>query len=195
MEPYATWFQTHSLDGVYDDYRKLLSTLQFQRPGERWILKSPAHLWGIDQILRLFPDASIVQTHRDPTIAVASYCSMIEALMANRRELDKRELGSRVLEYLARSMDRAMNARDAAGEERFYDVRYDEFVRDPVAAVRGIYTTFELAWSDTLEESLTASANKNRKGKHGSHDYSLEEYGLTRNQVSRRFERYTERFL
>lgn len=195
MEPYASWFQSHPLDGLYDDYRKLLSTLQYQRPGERWLLKSPAHLWGVDQILRLFPDACIVQTHRSAVKAVASYCSMIEALMANRRHIDKHELGARVLEYLATSMDRAMDARDAAGEARFHDVRYAEFVRDPVATVHGVYEAFDLSWTAELENSIRASAEKNRKGKHGSHDYSLAEYGLDEIQVVERFARYSERFL
>jgi hypothetical protein len=190
MEPYGSWFRNHSLDPLYDDYRKLLSTLQYQRPGERWLLKSPAHLWGLDQIIRLFPDACIVQTHRNPTRAIASYCSMIEALMLNRRSIDRDQLGERVLDYLASSMDRALDVRESADASRFFDVYFEDLLERPVETVRSIYDAFQLEWSESIEELVRARAEEDKKGKHGSHDYSLDDYGLSERDVEQRFERY-----
>ena len=60
IEPYASWYRHHDLHGMYAYYKTLLQMLDWQRPGERWLLKAPAHMWGIDALIDTFPDVSIV---------------------------------------------------------------------------------------------------------------------------------------
>ena len=44
----------------------LLQALQWLRGPERWVLKSPQHLEQQAALIEIFPDATFVQTHRDP---------------------------------------------------------------------------------------------------------------------------------
>ena len=78
LEPYASWYQAQVADlrPLYEYQRKLMQLLDWQRPGERWLLKAPAHLWGLDALAATFPDVAIVWTHRDPVACIASACSM-----------------------------------------------------------------------------------------------------------------------
>src|SRR5688572_7339303 len=144
ISPYREYFEAQDQRPNYAYYKELLKLLDFQRPGERWLLKSPAHLWAVDVLLELFPDACIIWAHRDPTELVASYCSMMQALSHVRDSLDPAELGPSVLEYLARSVERAMRARAALPAERFHDLHYQGFVADPLRSVERSYEAFDL---------------------------------------------------
>jgi hypothetical protein len=73
MEPYGSWFQKQDLRPMYAYYGDLLKLLDWQRPGQRWLLKSPAHLWALDILVEMFPDACIIQTHRNPMQILPSY--------------------------------------------------------------------------------------------------------------------------
>ena len=66
LDPYASWFRAQPLDRLYAYFADLLRLLDWQRPGDHWLLKSPAHLWAIRELLATFPDARIVWSHRDP---------------------------------------------------------------------------------------------------------------------------------
>ena len=112
LEPYASWYRAQPLDGLYAYYADLLRLLDWQRPGERWLLKSPAHLWGIRELLATFPDARIVWSHRDPVASIASMCSMTHLLMRAWMDVDPRTLGARVLDFYAASLERGLAARD-----------------------------------------------------------------------------------
>jgi hypothetical protein len=171
-----------------------LKLLDHQRPGERWLLKSPAHLWALDVLLELFPDACIVWAHRDPAEAVASYCSMMQALSHVRSEVDPKDLGASVLEYLARSVERAMTARAALPAERFFDVYYEDFVTDPLDAVQRTYSALGLPLSEAALTRMREHAARSPRNRHGEHRYSLEQFGLTRDVVRERFARYSAHF-
>jgi hypothetical protein len=194
MEPYASWFQRQDLRPAYRYYADLLRLLQWQRPGERWLLKSPAHLWALDVLNEMFPDVCILWTHRNPLEMMGSYCSMMAMLMAIRVSFDPKQLGPTVLEYLARSLERGLAARDRLEPARFLDVDYRAFVADPLATVRGSYRHFGLELGPQEEASLSAWAASHPQGKHGAHRYSLEEYGLSAEAVRERLGFYLDRF-
>lgn len=194
MEPYASWFQAQDLHAPYAYYQDLLKLLDWQRPAERWLLKSPAHLWAIDVLTELFPDACLIFTHRNPLEAIASACSLTDALMAARENHDPKRLGPLVLEYYARSLERGLAARDAGDPARFFDVDYREFLTDPFAAAKGIYGHFALPMPDDVEQALQAHVAAHPQGKHGRHEYSLEEFGLDADTVRTRLADYIDRF-
>jgi hypothetical protein len=194
IEPWASWFQRQDLRRAYAYYRDLLKLLDWQRPGERWLLKSPAHLWALDVLVELFPDACLVFTHRNPCEAIASACSLTHALMTERPALDPRALGPQVLEYYARSLERGLAARDRMDPRRFHDVDYRAFVADPLAAAKGIYAWFGLPLDAEVEAALAAHVRENPQGKHGAHAYDLATYGLTPARVRDRLAAYVERF-
>lgn len=189
MEPYASWFRSQDHHDSYRYYADILRMLQWQRPGERFLLKTPAHLWALDVLVEMFPDCSIVITHRDPLECVASYASMMEAMMQGR-SFDQRELGPVVMEYLAAKMDHALAAREQIDPARILDVEYSDFVADPVTTVRDVYEHFGLPVSDDLEAAWIAHVEAHPQGEHGEHDYELADYGLTESGITDRFAAY-----
>ena len=195
LEPYASWYRAVAADlrGLYAYQKRLLQLLDWQRPGERWLLKAPAHLWGLDALLTTFPDAAIVWNHRDPVACIASACSMTQALMATI-PFDARQLGPAVLEFYARSLDRALAAREELDAARFFDVPYAEFTADPLTCAERIYAHFALPLPPAARDALRAFAAENPEGKHGKHDYQLAEYGLDEERVRARFSRYLAKF-
>jgi hypothetical protein len=142
----------------------------------------------------MFPDACIIQTHRNPMQMIASYCSMMAALMVVREPFDHRELGPAVLEYLSRSVERAMAARDRSDPRRFVDIAYREFLDDPMGTVERIYGAFGLPLSGETADAMRRHLRESVQNKHGAHEYTLEHYGLTKEEVRRRLAAYVERF-
>ncbi len=194
MEPYASWFPKQDLRRPYAYYADLLRLLDWQRPGQRWTLKTPAHLWAIDVLVETFPDVNIVWTHRDPVECIASICSMLAALMVARERFDPRELGPVTLEYYASSLERGLAARQALDPARFADVDYRAFVADPLASVESIYAHFALRLGPDVRDALRRHVEANPQGVHGRHQYALAEYGLTPESVRARFAGYIERY-
>ena len=196
LEPYASWYasQLEDLRPLYAYQKKLMQLLDWQRPGERWLLKAPAHLWGLDALAAVFPDSAIAWTHRDPVTCTASVCSMTAALMTTLESLDPEWLGPRVLEFYASSLDRGLAARDRMDPHRVVDVSHDEFVSDATGVAKRIYAHFRLALSPAALAAFERHAAANPRAKHGRHDYDLEEFGLSEARVRERFRAYLERF-
>jgi hypothetical protein len=194
LSPFREWFQAQDLRPAYAYYRDLLKLLDWQRPGERWLLKSPAHLWALEILVEMFPDVCIVQTHRNPLEIIPSYCSMMAALMSIRESVDSLELGPTVLEYLARSLERGLAARDGIDPRRFMDVDYHRFVEHPTETVERVHEHFGLGLDSGTAAAMRAHIRENPQHRHGSHRYSLEEYGLSAELVRERLAGYIERF-
>jgi hypothetical protein len=194
MTPYREWFEAQDLRPSYAYYRDLLKLLDWQRPGRRWLLKSPAHLWALDVLVETFPDVCVVQTHRDPAQILSSYCSMMAALMTIRESCDKRELGQAVLDHLVTALERGLRARDALDPARFLDVDYRQFVRDPVTTAERIYAHFSLPLEVTTVAAMRSHVAANPQAKHGRHEYTLADYGLDDAAVRARFASYMRRF-
>lgn len=192
MEPYGSWFRRQDLRASYRYYADILRLLQWQRPGRRWLLKSPGHLWALDILTEMFPDCAIIITHRNPLESVASYCSMMEALMAGRCDLDRRELGLATLNYLADKLQSSYRQRERIDPKRILDLHFNHFIADPIAVVQRIYAHFELPLSDATLTAMRAYQQAHPMGKHGKHEYDLASYGLTEPQVMQRFAFYTQ---
>jgi hypothetical protein len=194
LPPYDVYFQSCDQQPVYAYYIDLLRMIDAQRPGDRWLLKSPCHLWALDAIVAELPDACIVQTHRNPLEAIPSYCSMMEAIMEIRESVDRAALGPTVLEYLARSLEAGLAARDELDPSRIFDVDYHRFVSDPDPVVRALYLHFGFELPPQTVIAMDAHAKTHRKDRHGKHEYTLEMYGLTATMVRDRLAAYIERF-
>ena len=115
---FIRWLSRQDYTGKYRYARRQLQLLAWKCPGEYWILKSPAHLFALDALLTVFPDACVVMTHRDPLRVVPSVCSLpagMRGILTAR--LDLRRLGAETVEALARR-SRAGASRAAPGTTR-----------------------------------------------------------------------------
>lgn len=194
LEPYASWYRDQDLGEMYSYYKILLQMLDWQRPGERWLLKAPAHMWAIDKLIDIFPDVSVVWSHRNPLACTASICSMTHLLMEDQVDMPKEVLGPIVMDFYATSLERGLAVRDQSDPARFIDVNHDDFVGDSLGTVGRIYEHFGLPIGDDAAASLKAHIEANPKGRHGKHEYNLDDWGLTADDVAKRFEPYVERF-
>ena len=194
LEPYGSWYQKQDLHEMYSYYRLLLQMLDWQRPGDRWLLKAPAHMWGIDSLIDTFPDVLIVWSHRNPLACTASICSMTHMLMQDQVEMSKQELGPIVMDFYATSLERGLALRDQCDPARFIDVKHDSFVADSMGVVGQIYDHFDLELGDAARQAMNTHIAAHPKGQHGKHQYQLDDWGLTVEDVTTRFAPYIDRF-
>lgn len=195
LEPYRSWLLQQDLEPLYAYQKKLMQMLNWRNPGQQWMLKAPAHMWGIDAILKVFPDARFIWCHRDPQAVVPSINSMNKVVMGmyagDYSHLDAGEIGRSVMEWYALSLEQGLAQRDKLPAELFVDSSQQEFVEDPMAVVERVYREFGLILGDESRAVLQAHVDANPKGKHGKHEYELAEYGLTRELIEQRFAFYT----
>jgi len=195
MKGYGEWLLGHDMVSPYQDYKKQLQILASREPTEQYVLKCPEHLWFLDALQTVFADACIVWTHRDPFDSVASYCSLISM---NRRTMygtfDPKELGAHISQAFHTGVERAMAARERMGSDNFFDVRFDELVKDPKATVRAIREHFSLDQAPELDGAMDRwLANKRSDGK-GKHIYDGAFFGLDRKKVHEQFRPYIDRY-
>ncbi|MCB1703427.1 MAG: sulfotransferase [Halioglobus sp.] len=195
LEPYRSWLLQRDLEPLYAYQKRLMQMLNWRNPGKQWMLKAPAHMWGIDAILKVFPDARFVWCHRDPQLVVPSINSMNKVVMGmyagDISHLDAGEIGRAVMEWYAMSLEQGLAQREKLPPELFVDCSQREFVEQPMAVVEKVYKAFGLALSDESRAAMQAHVDANPKGKHGKHEYNLAEYGLTEAMIAERFAFYT----
>lgn len=186
---YARWLQKQDWTPAYQRHRRNLQLIGLNDVGKRWVLKNPSHLFSLDAILTVYPDALIVQCHRAPETLLASMCSLAQHSTEGwSNTFVGRQIGKDVLETWSTAIERFNIARVAHNPGQFYDVDYFEFVADPVAVAHNVYRHFDLPLTD---EAARAIAQASAEGKEGPgaprHRYSLTDYGLTSEQVRTRF--------
>ncbi|MGH3725621.1 MAG: sulfotransferase family protein [Mycobacterium sp.] len=191
---YARWLAEQDIGPAYELHRLLLQVLQWQRPRGPWVLKTPAHLEHLDVLLRVYPGAVVVWTHRDPVQTTASSSSMLahyQALFSDH--VDHRRLARYWLGKNAQIIDRAIAVRDQQPHS-FVDINYPDLLTDPIAAVERIYSAAGRPLSGDAVAAMQASLRENRQHKHGEHRYSLEQFGLTTTEVDNAYHRYVDHF-
>lgn len=195
LEPYHSWVLEQDLEVLYAYQKRQMQMLNWRNPGTQWMLKAPAHMWGIDAILKVFPDARFIWCHRDPQAVVPSINSMNKVVMGmyagDISHMDAGEIGRAVMDWYAMSLEVGLAAREKLPPELFVDCSQREFVDQPMAMVEKVYKSFGLPMSEEGRAALQTHIDANPKGKHGKHEYNLEEYGLTREIIAQRFAFYT----
>ncbi len=196
LEPYRSWFLEQDLRTLYEFEKRLLQLLNWRNPGQRWVLKAPAHMWAIDTIVDVFPGARFVWCHRHPLPVVASINSMNREVMrmyaGDTSHLAQADIGHAVMEWYAMSLDRGLASRELQPAEHFVDCSQVEIAGSPMGVVERIYEHLGFELSDEGRASMQAYVDANPKGKHGKHDYELESFGLTEDEVLRRFDFYVD---
>jgi hypothetical protein len=194
---YQNWLDGADLRHVYESHKRWLQVLQWKMPAERWVLKSPGHLWALESLLAVYPDARIVQNHRDPLKVVASLVSLVCTLRSlAMEEVDPHEVGLDWTQRLAAGLDHAMRVRDEAKlpESQVLDIPFREFMADEIVMVRKIYQHFGMEYSAEAERRMRAFLAANAADKHGRHSYDLSLGGLDEATERKRYAAYQQRF-
>ncbi len=192
---YQAWVDAQSHAPAYKFHRHYLEHLQSRHMKDRWVLKSPVHLRSLDALLTEYPDARIIFTHRDPAKTVPSLASLFYVIRGMASDsVDPIALGQQQMHWWADSLDLATAVRKKRGDksEQFVDIQFEEVVADPVASLGRAYDQFGMPWSSDVERRMRAFLANNPRGKHGSHQYAIEDFGMTLGQIRQRFEGYCE---
>ena len=195
---YEDWVdQEADFGDVYDFHLQQLQHLQSRHMRDRWVLKTGAHMWGLEHLLATYPDARIVFTHRDPVDSMTSYASLTALVRTmGSDEVDRVEIAQDWTARLRRVIEHALEVREARDypDAIFYDMKFSDFVGDQFSAVQKIYESFDLPMNEKAAIRMRAFIDDNPQGKHGAHQYTPEEFGVDPIKVRREFQTYIERF-
>jgi hypothetical protein len=196
IPPYEEWYLKSDDRPAYEMHRHMVQHLQAFAPKSWWVFKFPPHMFHLPAIVEAYPDARFVFPHRDPAATLPS----LSSLTAYLREMtygsvDRAALGPEIAKFWREGLYRTLAYRaDPANEHRFVDVHYEETIRSPMEAVRRVYDKFELPLTDAAVQSMEAFLKAQPKDKHGAHPYTLEQYGLSADQVHEDFSEYLEHY-
>ncbi|MEV6427814.1 sulfotransferase [Nocardia sp. NPDC051463] len=189
---YSEWLRTQDWTGAYRRHRRNLQLIGLPDAGRRWVLKNPSHLFALDAIFATYPDALVIQMHRDPRTIIGSVCSLNEQASAGWSDKFRGPVvGATQLDLWARGADRFLADRKHHDAAQFCDVYYDDFVADPIGTVGSIYQHFGLSLSAEAESAMAALHSESTSGAaRPAHRYTLADFGLTADQVDARFADY-----
>src|SRR5262249_54732862 len=178
---YQAWLDAADPAPVYASHHRQLQLLQWRCPPYRWVLKSSSHLWSLPALLAEYPDACIVQTHRDPLQVLASFTSLVTTL---RRlysgRADARAIGEEQAAFLAEGLGRAPAFRGAGTlpEGQVQDLPFADFVRDPIGRIGAIYRHLGRTLSAEAAARMRRFLAENPGDRHGAHRYRFADTGL-----------------
>jgi hypothetical protein len=181
--------------GAYRFHRIFLQHLQSGVPGQ-WVLKSPAHLWQLDKLLAEYPDALIVQTHRDPLNVISSIAALTHHL---RRmcsdESNIADCAAQSYEEITVGLERGMALRDSGvvPEGRMIDVQFADFMNDPWTTIKDIYAKLGRELQPDAEQKMRGFLAAH-PGDGGRGRYTWSDTGLDAGEVRDRVRAYQERY-
>ena len=192
------WLETADYTDFYRHLRKMLQFLQWQvhaEPGRRWILKSPPHLPNLRALTSVFPDATLVMTHRHPKTNVGSMLKLVELAQTRFAEVvDRDAIRDAWLRILTLNVERFLEFRDDGHSDDFVDIGYPEVTRDSLTAVERIYAAAGVEFTDETVRAARAWDAEHPQGEGGIFEYDLADYGLTDDDIEREFAAYITRF-
>ena len=192
---YSRWWANHDMRPAYHRHRRNLELIGSGAPDRQWLLKDATHLFALDAFIDVYPDARFIHTHRDPVRVIPSVCSLCWAARAplNRGE-DKASFGRSTLLLWERAILGALEVRRNQPAECFYDLGFDRFKRDPLAAIEGAYGHFGIELDPGARDTMKTFRAANPPEQHGAHRYTLEEWGLREGEIRERFAGYMRAF-
>ena len=192
---YMAWLHASDQTPVYEYLKRGLKFLQWQKrqrgiTGERWVLKAPHHLLRMDTLLRVFPGAQVIQTHRDPLQSIPSIASFIHTLWSiYSNDADPRAAGHEWSTLMNRALRHTMKVREAAPKQ-FLDVQFLDTVKQPMEVVKRVYNFIGWTLAPEAERAMTLWLKEDEKSHQGGHDYTPEQFGLSDEQLRRDFAEY-----
>ncbi len=191
---YVRWYEGGHHVATYRRHRRLAALIGADDE-RRWLFKYPVHLKHLAALLAVYPDACIVQTHRDPTQVMASYVELIVGFRAIfERDLDRNGIAHEQLEGWAAAAERAIAVRAAHDPAQFHDVFFHDFVADPIAAVRGIYERFGLVLTAEAERRMRAWQARDPEAAAPRPRRTVDDADIPRARVLERFAPYMRHF-
>ena len=181
---------------AYDWHRLVLQILQRRSPGTRWVLKAPSHLAALPELFAAYPDAELVITHRDALEVLSSVCSLLATLQwAHSTAIDFDRVVDLQVERNVELLERLVNWRAAHPDAQAHDVRYADYVNDPLGTLVGLSEALGAPLTGKARTAMTSYLDAHPQGRDGGHRHDVAALGIDPEVLRKRFARYEARFL
>jgi hypothetical protein len=176
---YSAWCATADFLPVYEYHKNILQILQWKNPRKRWLLKAPEHQMHLDTLLQVYPDARIVQTHRDPIKCMASTASLMGTLYYMRSDQPfNAQLFENIImgDATAQRLEHVIEQREKGivPSANIVDSRYQDLMDRPIDCIEKIYAHFGMVLSGQVRDRMQHYLNEKPKGKFGQHSYTVD---------------------
>ena len=181
---YAAWLEKTDQSPAYAYMIKLLKLLQWQRPGKRWVLKTPHHLEFLDLAAKHFNDIHFIWPHRDVYESIPSFLSMVaysRVLFSN--EVSTNQVADHWVRKTGYMLDNALKFRNEHKNAMFSDLNYEDLLGNTMQVIENIYAKQGSVISKDLYKVFEASNMKNPQGKYGKHIYQLSDFGIDKRYI------------
>ena len=194
---YRHWTLEQDMTAAYQWHQQFLQHMQVDYMEQRWVLKTPPHLAYLDTLIKQYPDAAIVQTHRAPMDVLGSISSLSCTLhSAFSDDIDPIATAQAEVDYFSAMLTLGMEKRATMADEdsRIFDVQFNDIISDPIKVIENLYGHFDFDFSDTVRVAMQDYLDNRPRNKHGEHHYTLEKFGLSQQQHGPLFTDYCKRF-
>ena len=190
---YGAWLRATGFLDAYRFHRRFLQHLQVHCPERRWILKSPDHVFALDELKAVYPDARLIVVHRDPVRVLASVAKLTQVMRSPfTRRIDPVEIGN---EVTASWIDGARRmAALPSDDHSILHLHYQRIVSHPLDAVDAVYRHCGLTLSEEAEYQMFRWLDRVRITRRPSRAYDLAHFGLNPRRLREAFAHYTDKF-
>jgi Sulfotransferase family len=202
IHDYGYWQADQDHAPAYRDLELCMKAIQFQRaqrglPRLPWVFKTPHHvLGGINGLLAVWPDVTLIMTHRDVAQVLPSYCSMCASLSISTSTSYAREHeGAHWTRRFKTGLERLMALRETLPAGKVVDVRYDETVGDPTGVAEQLMSAIGLDVDNADRAAFAACMADNAREKRPTHKYAAADFGLDPAQIASDFAFYHGSYL
>jgi hypothetical protein len=189
------YYFEHDQTPHYAYEKKMMQALTWQRGPNRWLTKSPPYMENLIPLTTVFPDATVIITHRDPIAVIQSTLTLLAYWDRIRRtEQDLPWLANHWIWRIEMMLKAAVRDRDKLPEGQVVDVIFHEYMADQEGLVKRIYRTADLGLTPEADARIAAYREQNKRGKYGAVQYDLNQFGVNVGELRERFQFYYDRF-
>jgi hypothetical protein len=194
---YDAWWQAQSEEAAYRHYYKCVQLIGSNEPEQRWLLKNPGHIENLDLLFAIYPDAKVIQTHRDPARAVPSLVSLLMQ-MHPEMEVDRTDQRGQIM--LQREVAKWANAVGKCDKVRVghpgqvLDVVHADFHGDPMGVLDTIYGFIGMEIPVDIRVKFAQRIEEKPELQFGAHRYSISDFGMSEDEARAPFGDYVARY-
>lgn len=195
---FSEWLMTHDQKHAYEYMLVLMKIIAWFRndPEDKpWVLKTPQYMQDLDGLLHIFPNAKLICSHRDPIKVVGSVSSLTwSAIVRDSDSVKPNWIGPEWLNKMERMLKKTIAIREQVPADNQYDIQYADITSDWQQAMQGIFKFLGMPFTDHAKADMQSWMDENSQHKHGAHTYSLEDFGLNKEEVDQRLMFYRDRY-
>lgn len=199
---YLSWQDARGHNLAYRFHKRFLQHLQHQSGDDpddvQWVLKCPDHVFALDAIRMVYPDARIVFVHRDPLKVLPSVAKLTEILRQPfTGKQNKPEIGAQVTGRWHQGVEAMMDAVESGTSTQsgtICHIQYRELTSDPLGTISRLYRHFDMELSHEAGAAISQEMNRSKRGGYGNNVYRFDDHGLDAGRERRFFAQYMKRF-